>query len=63
MKNNEQVSAVEMVRAIRDRHYEMLKDKSPEERRRFYAEQEQRLHERLGVSPRSATVAAAERHE
>lgn len=48
MTGPEQVNAVEMVRAIRDRHYEMLRDKSPEERRQFYREQACRLHERLG---------------
>jgi hypothetical protein len=47
MKDPEQVDAVEMVRAIRDRQYEILKDESPEERRQFYAEQARRLHELL----------------
>ena len=30
------ISAVEMVRRIRDAHYEQLRDKSPEERIAFY---------------------------
>ena len=35
MSNAKDVKAVEMVRTIRDRHHELLKDKSPEERERF----------------------------
>ena len=46
MKNGE-IKAVELVRAIRDKHYELLKDKSPEERRRFYRERARALHEEL----------------
>jgi hypothetical protein len=30
------IKAVEMVRRIRDEHYEQLRDKSPEERMAFY---------------------------
>lgn len=52
MKKDEQVDAVEMVRAIRDRQHEMLKDKSPAERRRFFREQARRLHQRLGRAKR-----------
>ena len=35
MEKNE-IKAVEMVRRIRDAHYEQLKDKAPEERIAFY---------------------------
>lgn len=35
MAQNE-ISAVEMVRRIRDRHHELLKDKTQEERTAFY---------------------------
>ena len=31
-----EIKAVEMVRQIRDRHHELLKDKTPEERTAFY---------------------------
>lgn len=31
-----EIKAVEMVRRIRDRHHELLKDKTPEERTAFY---------------------------
>jgi hypothetical protein len=41
------IKAVEMVRQIRDRHYELLKGKSHAERIQFYHEQAQRLHARL----------------
>jgi hypothetical protein len=59
MKDPEQVDAVEMVRAIRDRQYEVLKDESPEERRQFYAEQARRLHKRLqGTFPGGGATAA-----
>lgn len=49
MKNEERVNAVAMVRKIRDKHHEMLKNKSPEERRRFYRETAKALHDKLGV--------------
>jgi len=56
MKRDEQVKAVEMVREIRDRQYELLRGRSAEERRRYYADQAQRLHDRLrAVSPSSDT--------
>ncbi len=41
------IKAVEMVRQIRDRHYELLKGKSRAERIQFYHELAQRLHARL----------------
>ena len=31
-----EIKAVEMVRRIRDRHHDLLKDKTPEERTAFY---------------------------
>ncbi|GEM_PF-1030545 len=41
------IRAVEMVRTIRDGHYEQLKDKSRAERILFYREKAGRLHTRL----------------
>jgi len=56
MKRDEQVKAVEMVREIRDRQSNLLQGRSAEERRRYYADQAQRLHKRLRlVSPPSHT--------
>lgn len=49
MRNAKDVKAVEMVREIRDRHHELLKGKSPEERDRFYREQAETLHKKLGI--------------
>ena len=49
MSNAKDVKPVEMVREIRDRHHELLKGKSPEERNRFYREQAEALHKKLGV--------------
>lgn len=46
MKKNE-VKAVELVRRIRDEHYEQLKDKSPEEQLEFYRKQAEELHKEL----------------
>ena len=37
--------AVEMTRRIRDHHYEILKDASPQERIRFIREKAQRMNE------------------
>lgn len=41
------IRAAEMVRNIRDAHYELLKDKSRQERILFYREKAGRLHSRL----------------
>ena len=49
MSSAKDLKAVEMVREIRDRHHELLKDKSPQERNRFYREQAAALHKKLGV--------------
>ena len=45
MKEPLQIKAVEMVRRIRDRHYELLKDATPEERIAFYRQEAQRAAE------------------
>lgn len=37
-----EIKAVEMVRRIRDQHYELLKDATPEERIAFYREAAER---------------------
>ena len=39
--------AVEMVRRIRDAHYEQTKDMTPEERLTFYRERGQKAQEKL----------------
>jgi hypothetical protein len=57
MSNAKDVKAVEMVREIRDRHHELLKDKSPEEREQFYREQAAALNKKLGVREKSRTGA------
>jgi hypothetical protein len=40
-----------MTRAIRDRHHELLKDKTPEERLAFYQEKAEELHRKLNTEP------------
>jgi hypothetical protein len=57
------LKAVEMVRAIRDAHYEKLKDLSPQEKITFFRDKARRLHvelgrpeESLGSSPVAASV-------
>ena len=57
MSNAKDVKAVEMVRDIRDRHHELLKDKSPEERERFYREQADTLNKKLGIREKARTGA------
>jgi len=42
------IRAVEMVRSIRDAHYEKLKDSSPQEKIAFFREKARRLHTELG---------------
>jgi hypothetical protein len=49
MSSAENVKTVEMVREIRDRHHELLKNKSQEERHRFYREQAAALHKKMGI--------------
>lgn len=49
MSSVDDVKAVEMVQRIRDRHHELLENKSPEERARFYREQAEILHRELGM--------------
>jgi len=41
------IKTLEMVRNIRDAHYEQLKDKSRKERILFYREKADKLHSRL----------------
>ena len=43
-----EIRAVEMVRSIRDAHYERLKDLSPQERIAFFREKARALHADLG---------------
>lgn len=48
MKKHE-IKAVDLVRRIRDEQYERLKGKTREERRAFYRQQAEALHEKLGA--------------
>lgn len=43
-----QIKAVEMVRSIRDAHYERIKDFSPQEKIAFFRDKARRLHAGLG---------------
>jgi hypothetical protein len=43
-----QIKAVEMVRSIRETHYEKLKDLSTQEKILFFREKARRLHAELG---------------
>ena len=43
-----EIRAVEMVRRIRDAHYERLKDLSPQEKIAFFREKARTLHADLG---------------
>jgi hypothetical protein len=43
-----EIRAVEMVRRIRDAHYERLKDLSPQEKIAFFREKARALHAALG---------------
>jgi hypothetical protein len=43
-----EIKAVAMVRAIRDAHYEKLKDLSPQEKIAFFREKARALHAALG---------------
>jgi hypothetical protein len=45
MKAPVEIKAVEMVRRIRDKHYELLKDATPEERIAFYRQAAERAAE------------------
>lgn len=42
------IKAVDLVRGIRDAHYERLKDSTPQEKIAFFREKAQRLHAELG---------------
>ena len=42
------INSVELVRGIRDAHYERLKDSSPQEKIAFFREKARRLHAELG---------------
>ena len=43
------IKAVEMVRRIREAHYEQLRDKSPEERIAFYRAKSRELHAKIAA--------------
>ncbi len=44
----ESIRAVELVRSIRDGHYERLKNSTPQEKIAFFQEKARRLHMELG---------------
>lgn len=45
---NPEIRAVEMVRSIRDAHYEQIKGLSPQEKIEFFREKARKLHSELG---------------
>jgi hypothetical protein len=57
------IKAVEMVRSIRDAHYEELRERSPQEKIAFFREKARTLYAELGRSEKplddSASVPAA----
>lgn len=57
------IKTVEMVRSIRDAHYEKVKDLSPQEKIAFFREKARALHAELGRPEKrlddSASAAAA----
>jgi hypothetical protein len=48
LMHEREIRAVEMVRSIRDAHYERLKDLSPREKIAFFREKARALHADLG---------------
>ncbi|MEW5931152.1 MAG: hypothetical protein AB1941_27120 [Gemmatimonadota bacterium] len=55
--------AVEMTRRIRDHHYELLKDASPQERIRFIREKALRMHEYVARRLKDESSPAEEARE
>lgn len=55
--------AVEMTRRIRDHHYEILKDASPQERIRFIREKAQRMNEYVARRLKDGSYHAEEARE
>ena len=51
MKTKTEFDAVEMVRAIRDAHFESLKHKSPAEKIAFFRRKARHVNDRLEVRP------------
>ncbi|HBL31400.1 MAG TPA: hypothetical protein DD490_31625 [Acidobacteria bacterium] len=50
--NEPEIKTVEMVRSIRDAHYEQLKDSSPAEKIAFFREKARSLYVELGMPER-----------
>jgi len=50
------IKAVEMVRRIRDAHYEQLRGKSPEERIAFYRAKARSLHAEIAAQRQESSV-------
>lgn len=55
-----EIKAVEMVRAIRDAHYEKLKDCSPQEKIAFFRNKARALHAELGMPEEPREVPTAQ---
>lgn len=56
----EKIKTVEMVRHIRDAHYQELKGKSHEEKILFFREKARALHEKIKPSPKAANSMVSE---
>ena len=56
---NHEFHAVEFVRAIRDRSYQELKGKTPQERINFYREKARQLHAKLKQEKSQEVVVAS----
>jgi hypothetical protein len=57
------INAVEMVRAIRDAHYEKIKDMSRDEMIAFFREEARALHAELGLPETFQSTPAQEAEE
>ena len=57
-----QIKAVEMVRSIREAHYEKLKDSSPQEKIAFFREKARKLHAKMGKPEELLDNSAPERN-
>jgi hypothetical protein len=56
----EKIKTVEMVRHIRDAHYEELKGKSHEEKILFFRQKAHALHEKIQPPPKTANSQVSE---
>jgi hypothetical protein len=56
-----QIQAIQMVRTIRDAHYEKLKGRSPQEKIAFFREKARALHNELTEEAHQASTSRVER--